>query len=116
MQNRPLYYLSGEYFISHLVLSYNNAYDSCWLFFICCPILLPAAFYTDPLYVSSPYGNWLTEQEAPHSSDMSDWFREKYGTNIVINGNVLFEWKADDGVHRYATFQLLLFQNFLYLN
>ena len=62
--------------------------------------IFSAAVYTNPLYVTSPYGNWLTEQDNPVSSFMSDWFREKTGTNIMIEGNFILEWQAGDGVHR----------------
>ena len=66
--------------------------------------------YTDPLYVASPYGNWLTERDTPYTSRMSDWFRYKAATNIVIDANIVLAWQAADQVHRLLLSCIQLFR------
>ena len=62
--------------------------------------------YTNPNYVFSPYGNWLSVASDPTSGTFTDWFRHKNGKNYKFEEQVKLENEVGELV---MTHRLVLF-------
>ena len=63
--------------------------------------IMPA--YSQPTYVASPYGAWLSNSDTPTSDTFSDWFRDRPGINHLIRGELVLKYNAIMQVNRFVT-------------
>ena len=56
--------------------------------------------YSDPTYIPSPYGAWLTVSSNPLADSFSDWFHYNDGVNIPLQNAMVLVYDSENGTHR----------------
>ena len=53
-----------------------------------------------PVYVASPYGEWLAVSDNPTCDSFSDWFRSVPDVNHMVQSTVVLKYIATEQVNR----------------